>query len=309
MRISYSAMDTFNRCPAKYKFQYIDRIKTPEKPELYFGSLIHEVVQFALKKDPIMPSRDELQEFFQSKWRDEVFSSPNDAKQYFDWGKQMLEKFHAGHKPGLRNIVSTEKRFQIPVGEHILSGMIDRIDKLPIGAFEVIDYKTSKTMPAQADVDRDKQLCIYHLAVENLWPEAKDIRLTLYYLKYDSQMTTKRRPDEVESIKEEIIKTAEKIEKEKEFRPKRNNFCDWCDFQHLCPLMKQKFQNQKTNIKNQNADEIHTIINDYLEACEKIKDLEPKINSHFDKEKIESFHHKKGVVSRYKSGKFTIRKN
>jgi len=303
MRISYSALDTYERCPLQYKFRYLDKIKVPEKPELFFGSLIHEVVQYALKKDPIMPPREELLEYLKTNWRDEVFENPAQAKQYFDWGKQMLDKFHAGHKPGLRNIVSTEKRFQIPVGDHILSGMIDRVDKLPIGAYEVIDYKTSKQMPSQDDVNRDKQLCIYHYAVESLWPEAKDIRLTLYYLKFDSQMTTKRRPDEIEQIKDEIIKTAEKIEKETEFKPKRNPLCDWCDFQHLCPLQKQKVAP-----KTDESLEIDNIICDYLDAWAKIKDLEPQIQKHFDKEKIEAFHHKKGVISRSKGGKFTIRK-
>jgi len=302
MHISYSALETYNRCPAKYKFQYLDRIKVPEKPELYFGSLIHEVVQYALKKDPIMPSRDELLEYLKNQWRDEVFENGTQAKQYFDWGKQMLDKFHAGHKPGLRNIVCVEKRFQIPVGEHILSGMIDRVDKLPIGAYEVIDYKTSKQLPSQEEVNRDKQLCIYHLAVENLWPEAKDIRLTLYYLKHDSKITTKRRPDEVEQIKEEIIKTAEKIAKETEWRPKRNSFCDYCEYSHLCPLMKQKVSDKEE------PPEIDKMIGDYLDAYTKIQDLESQIQKYFDSEKIESFHHKKGIVTRSKTGKLTIRK-
>jgi hypothetical protein len=55
--------------------------------------------------------------------------------------------------------------------------------------------------------------------------------------------------------------------------------------------------------------EIDNMICDYLEACAKIQDLEPQIHKHFDTEKIESFHHKKGVISRSKTGKFTIRKN
>ena len=48
MRISYSLFDTYTRCPLKYKFNYIDHIKVPQKPEFFFGSLIHEVVQMAL---------------------------------------------------------------------------------------------------------------------------------------------------------------------------------------------------------------------------------------------------------------------
>ncbi|OGD57117.1 hypothetical protein A2V71_01635 [Candidatus Berkelbacteria bacterium RBG_13_40_8] len=306
MRISYSALDTFNRCPLKYKFSYIDKVRVPQKPEFFFGGLIHEVVQFALKKDPIMPPQAELIAYFKDKWQENIFATPQEAKQYFDWGENMLRNFHSNHKPGLRNIVSTEKRFLIPVGEHQLSGMIDRVDKLPIGSYEVIDYKTSKTLPSQGEVDRDKQLCIYHLAVENLWSEAKDIRLTLYFLKHNSQISTKRRPDEVEGIKEYIINTAEKIEKETEFKPKTNIFCNYCEYGHLCPLQKHKAKGRDIEEK---PEEIDNTINNYILAHRKIAELEPEIHKHFDKEKIERFFHKEGIVTRGKTKKLTIKKN
>ncbi|MEK7142666.1 MAG: PD-(D/E)XK nuclease family protein [Patescibacteria group bacterium] len=308
MRISYSALDTFNRCPKKYQFQYLERVRVPEKPELFFGSLIHEVVQLALKKDPILPPIEELLAFYKSKWQEEIFSSAAEAKQYFAWGENMIRHFHSSHKPGLRNIVAVEKRFLIPLGDHQLSGMIDRVDKLPFGAFEVIDYKTSKQLPSKENIDQDKQLCMYHLAVEYLWPEAKDIRLTLYFLKHNSQMTTKRRPDEIEEIKEHIIKTAAKIEKETDFFPKANPLCDWCEYGHLCPLQKDKYKDNKNKNKEINKD-MDQVVEEYLLAQQKIRDLEPKIHQHFDEEKIERFFGKKGIITRGQNKKLTVRKN
>lgn len=309
MRISYSAFDTFRRCPLKYKFSYIERIKVPQKPELYFGGLIHEIVQEGLKKDPIIPSLEELIKSLEDKWSVETFSSEKEAEQYLEFGKNMIRNFHLSLKPGLRNIVATEKRFQIPLSDkHTLIGVIDRIDKLPLGAFEVIDYKTSKKPSTQTDIDQDKQLGIYKFAVNTMWPEVKDIRLTLYYLKHPMQLTTTRTDDEVETLKEEIIKTAEKIESETEFTPKANTFCDWCEYGHLCPLQKQKFP-QTNKLQPTTDNDIENVIKDYLEAQQKIKDLEPKIHTHFDSEKIERFFHKEGVVTRGKNKKLTIRKS
>lgn len=306
MKISYSAFDTFNRCPLQYKFSYVDRVKVPEKPEFFFGSLIHSIVQYALTKDPIIPPLDELTTILKTKWRDDVFPSKQESEQYFDFGMEMLRKFHAGLKPGLRNIVATEKRFQIPLNEkHILSGVIDRVDKLPFGGYEVVDYKTSKKLPTQIDVDKDKQLCIYNLAVNNLWPDIKDIRLTLYFLKFDTQISTKRRADEVEEIKEEIIDTAERIEKENEYLPKDNPLCDWCDYQKMCPLKKHKFT-PNTEAQEENID---NIISDYLAAHKTIDDLEPKIHAHLDKKGLERYYHNKGIITRGKTHKLTIKKN
>ena len=314
MRISYSAFDTFNRCPLKYKFSYVERIKVPKKPEFYFGGLIHEIVQYALKKDPIIPSIDELLQYLQDHWQEDAFASKQEAKQYFDFGQNMLRNFYSSLKPGLRNIIATEKRFFLPLNDkHVLNGVIDRIDKLPFGAYEVIDYKTSKNAPTQQDVDRDKQLGIYKLAVKSMWPEAEDIRLTLYFLKHPQKITTSRRDDEVETLKEEIIATAEKIEKETDFPPKANNFCNWCEYGNLCPLQKQKFdkenQKSKTMPKGKNQNEIENIIKEYVNATQTIKKLEPQIHKHFDSEKIERFFHKEGVITRGKNKKLTIRKS
>lgn len=305
MRISFSAFDNYNSCPLKYKFQYIDRVRVEKKTELEFGSLMHAVVQDALKKDPIIPSLEELFTNYEEGFGQISFKDKRQKKQYYDVGKEIIKIFLDSLKPGLRDTIATEKRFYIQLNEkHAISGAIDRIDKLPFGAYEVIDYKTNFKPKTQQDVDRDKQLGIYHLAIQNLWPEAKDVRLSMHFLRPNLKLTTVRRPDEIEELKKEIIETAEKIEHDTEFRPKRNPLCDWCDFQQQCPLQKQKF-----TPKTKESDKIDAIVCDYLEACEKIQDLEPKINSIFDQEKIESFHHKKGVVSRSKTGKFTIRKN
>ena len=149
MRISYSAFDTYTKCPLKYKFQYIDYIKVPEKPEFFFGSLIHLVVQMALRRDPIIPPISDLIKFYESKWREDIFPDKLTADQYLDSGRQMITKFHEDYKPGLRKVIASEKRFQIPLENHILSGVIDRVDKLPFGAYEIVDYKTSKSLPSQ----------------------------------------------------------------------------------------------------------------------------------------------------------------
>lgn len=307
MRISFSAFDCYNRCPAQYKLNYIDRVSVPKKIELEFGSLMHAVVEFALKRDPIVPPFEELIKFFDENFKKISFSSELQKNQYSSVGKEMIRVFHDSLTPGLRSTIATEKRFYIDLNEkHALSGVIDRIDKLPFGPFEVIDYKTNFKPKTQEEVDRDKQLGIYKIAVKHFWPEAEDVRLSLFFLRTNQKLTTKRVDSELEDLKKEIIETCEKIQTDTEFMPKKNPLCGWCDYKNLCPLMEQRVASSDQQTANSNIDDI---VEQYLEAHEVIRTLEPKIHTHFDSEKIEAFQHKNGVVSRSKNGKFTIRKS
>lgn len=302
MRISYSSYNTYKQCPLKYRFQYIDWVKVPERPEFWFGSLIHEVVQFALRRDPIIPSLEDMLKYYRSKWQEEKFSNKLESQQYLTLGENMLKSFHADYKPGLRNVVAAEKRFQVPIGKHMLSGVIDRVDKLPIGVYEIIDYKTNKSLPTQEEVDQDEQLGVYNYAAQILWPEAKDMRLTLYFLKHNTKITSSRRSDQLELIKHNLIKTAESIEKTTEFKAKKNPFCPWCDYKDRCPIGRKL-----TTEKENDTDELTQTAKYYFELKIDFENTQSKLSQLMQKDKIDQIAVGKGVIYRLEDGCLTYK--
>ena len=46
MKISYSAISSYQTCPLAYKFQYVDRLPTAPSPALSFGQSLHEVLRW-----------------------------------------------------------------------------------------------------------------------------------------------------------------------------------------------------------------------------------------------------------------------
>jgi len=164
MRTSYSAINTYLACPQKYKFQEIDRIKVPKSFEAVFGTLIHATLAFMFRRSPLFPTLDEVLEHFRAHWpsketlsqeskRDPLKKPLSDEEEqiYMEEGIKMLKKFYEKNLPWNYDIVDLESRFDAAItdpktGEaHILTGIIDRIDRRTEGGYGIIrSQKTRK---------------------------------------------------------------------------------------------------------------------------------------------------------------------
>lgn len=317
MRTSYSAIDTYLRCPQQYKFQEIDRIRAPKSREAIFGTLIHTTLHFMFERNPLYPTLDEVVGYFREHWpsRDTFLAeSKNDPmkrpwtefeeKTFFEEGVRMLKKFYEKNAPWNYIIVDLESRFEVALmdektGEtHILAGIIDRIDKLPDDKYEIIDYKTSKRMPSQDALNRDLQLSLYSLGLQNRWPHLKpeDIKLSLYFLKHDEKLTAKPAPDATEKIKKHVLKTIseiqEKITSGKPFEPMPSILCNWCGYRPICPAWKHLYKNQNPAIANQVEE--NNAVNEYLA----LKRSEKKIAARLDElqEQLKAYMEREGLT-------------
>ncbi|MGH2685847.1 MAG: RecB family exonuclease, partial [Actinomycetota bacterium] len=108
----------------------------------------------------------------------------------------------------------------------------------------IIDYKTNRRLPPKAVIDRDLQLSVYALAAREVWGIEPE-RLTLYYLLPGQRMTTTRSDEDIDQLRRRIAVVAERIAAEK-FEPRDNPLCNWCDYQHLCPLYRHRFEREHT---------------------------------------------------------------
>jgi len=295
-KTSYSALDTFNQCPQKYKFQVIDKIKAPKSKEAVFGNKIHKALQFFHSKHPISPTLDELLNYLKDIWEPIVAQDEQEDMIYFSEAIKILKNYY-NHYLKIKHkftVIDTETRFEVllenPQNKQqkcILTGIIDRIDKTADG-IEIIDYKTTKRLPSQQDIDNNLQLSIYCLGLIRRWPQfakqgLENIKLTFYYLKHQEAISTKRTKQQIDGIKEQIWKKLAEIEKS-DFKPIPSSLCDWCGYKNICPMWKHKVnkkaisdqQIQKAikeflELKNQNQinnkrlTELNQIINNYLD--------------------------------------------
>ena len=314
MRISYSALETFNTCPAQYKFQYIERIKVPKSKEAVFGSLIHETLKMFHEPTRLSPiSEDELLKYFTQKWDPSVYQDRQEEAFAFHQGIDLLKRYYQANQGLTFNIVDLETAFEAPILDgrelHQITGKIDRIDKLEDGTFEVIDYKTGKKMPAQKVVDNNLQLSVYHLGLVNRWPSLanKPVKLSLYFLQHGENLSTNRTAQELEETKERILMVINKIKKSS-FQPRPNPLCAWCQYQPYCPMYKHKFNEQKTI----NDKQIGKVIKEYFEIksqeesnTRRLAELKAIINQYCDEQGIDRVFGQEGYITRLPQQRFT----
>jgi len=313
IKTSYSALDTFRQCPLKYKFSVIDKIRVPKTKEAVFGNKLHEALQFFHKKSPLSPTLDELLNYIKEIWDSSVFADEQEDMIYFSEAIKILKNYYENYLKikDRFTVLDTETRFEVllenPENNNekcLLAGIIDRIDKTKNG-IEVIDYKTAKRFPAQDEIDNSLQLSLYCIGVMNRWPEfakygPENIKLTLYFLKHNETITTKRTKEQLDNIKKQTWEMLKQIEKS-DFQPIPSALCDWCGYRKICPMWKHLYKEQMTI----DDEQIKKVVDEFFQLKlantqnnKKINELREIIEQYLNREKLERIFGESGYITR-----------
>ncbi len=307
MRISYSAFDTYKNCPLKYKYQEIDKIKTPKSKDAVFGTVIHSTMKFIHTPGILSPTLEQALEYFSASWNPTVFDSEEEERSAFTQGVKIIQDYFKRNNPADFNIVNLESRFQIEIGKeddkHIVSGIIDRIDRTDDG-FEIIDYKTGKKMPNQKDVDANVQLSVYLQAFLSQYPKEAEnidkIKVSLYFLKHGVKLSGLRTMEQLKANEDIFLETIKDIEEEK-FEPNISPLCDWCEYQNICPMWRHKFKEQRKF----DSEEATAMIEEYIDlksamsiTKDRLAKLQKDIADYMAQEGVERVFGGNGIIAK-----------
>jgi DNA helicase II / ATP-dependent DNA helicase PcrA len=247
LALSASDLDLYRICPLKYKFARVFAI--PEEPTINqrFGILIHQVLQRfhgdELREE--VPSAEDGEEverregldrllwLFEAGWRRAGFGAGDDELQYRDRAVSALTRYWERHVHSDTTPIWLERAFSFGIGSHQLRGRIDRVDRLPDGGYELIDYKTGKPSAAPALVG-DLQLALYRLGAREAWQIEAEAG-SYWYVLEDEKVSVPSAPDDRERVERTVIDVAEGIQAQ-DFEPKPSyEICSWCDYRLICP--------------------------------------------------------------------------
>ena len=231
--LSYTQVDTYQRCPQMYQYRFVFRLPTRPRPQMQFGRILHEALRDALgaiERDRPL-TWQMVDSAYVEAWTRERFCAPEQAPSLQDLGRTYLRNaFAAGD---LAKPLLLEQPFSLRVDGLRLTGRIDRVDRRPDGSYEVIDYKTGSARRAP-ELQKDLQLGVYALAARDVF-RFNPLSLSYYYLETSERVTVEKPQERLEEDRQTILKVAEGIRAEQfPARPERMK-CSGCDFRLLCP--------------------------------------------------------------------------
>jgi putative RecB family exonuclease len=235
MQLSYAKLHTFQQCPLRYRFTYLDRL--PRRPRRLFRTakrVHHALMAWLTYARSGQPSLAEALRTYERGWGVEEQPEVRETREFVE-GVELLHAFHELNV-GVPSVPAfLEHRFDVDVGPHRLTGQIDRVDLTESG-YEVIDYKLNRELKTQREVDHDLQLGIYAFAVRETWGVLPDA-LSLYFVRHNLKLTTLRTRDQIEELGDWMLRSAATISTTRHFEPTPGDWCGGCDFRSVCPAV------------------------------------------------------------------------
>jgi len=280
---SNSGLSTYKNCPHKYKLKYIVRIKPPEKGiEAFLGNRVHETLE-KLYKELLLTKLnrlEELLEYYNSQWEkswDEnvvVTRKEFTVDHYRNTGREAISSYYKRYSPfNQSKTLSTEFQINFKINDITITGKIDRLSHNGDGFYEIHDYKTSRSLPTQNELDHDWQLGLYQIGVKEKFRDAKEINLIWHYLIFDKEFSSTRSDAQLEDLEKRVLSLIKAIEKETIFNPKESNLCDWCEYFEYCPAKQHEIKVETLPLDKYLKDDGVALVNKYASIKEKIKNL------------------------------------
>ena len=241
--LSPSSASSFDGCPRRWKFKYVDKLPEPSGQAAVVGTFAHTVLEHLCGLQPQHRTLEQAKALARQLWSD------LEAEQQF----QALELDEANSRafrwqawlaiaglwdledPADVDVVATEQKVSAPLGEVPFLGIIDRVDRID-GKLVVSDYKSGSLPNVRFRDDKIQQVMLYAAALDATGDERPD-RARLLYLGQrilDVHVTERRLEEATGQLGETWVSIAKSCD-EDVFEAKPGVLCGWCPFALDCP--------------------------------------------------------------------------
>jgi putative RecB family exonuclease len=186
--LSPSSASTFEQCPRRWKYKYVDRLPDPSGRAALVGGFAHRVLELLCELPAPHRTRDQAKALARSCWP-EVEADPDyqalglddEGAREFRWaGWLAITGLWALEDPATVEVLGTERSVQTTLDGVPFLGIVDRVDAFG-DEVVVTDYKSGTLPSVRFQEDKVAQVLLYAAAIETLDGRRPD-RARLLYL-------------------------------------------------------------------------------------------------------------------------------
>lgn len=242
--LSPSSASTFEQCPRRWKFRYIDRLPDPPGAAALAGTFAHKVLELLFQHPAAQRTRERAKAIAREVWpateADPDFQAlelDEKAGREFRWkGWLAIEGLWKLEDPTRVEVVATEQQVVTELGGVPFRGIVDRVERAPDGSLEVADYKSGRAPSARYRDERLAQVLLYASAIEAS-TGVRPRRARLLYLGQKA-VTVEATASAVEPVLADLAATWGRMElacSTATFDARTGPLCGWCPYVAQCP--------------------------------------------------------------------------
>jgi superfamily I DNA/RNA helicase/RecB family exonuclease len=176
VRVSPSKVEQFDRCPLRWLLETAAGGGGGPTASTALGTLLHEIAAEVPDGD-----RERLGELLEQRIGEvglpDGWIGERERQRAVRMVAKLAEYAARARRQG-RSLVAVEQDVEVRLGELVVRGQVDRLERDADGRLIVVDLKTGKSKPTNAEAERNPQLGVYQVAVEeggfaDVAPEAR----------------------------------------------------------------------------------------------------------------------------------------
>ncbi|WP_019816588.1 RecB family exonuclease [Saccharomonospora saliphila] len=252
LKVTPARLALYDDCPRRYRMTYLDRpspVRTGPWAHNTLGAVVHNALRelFALPASSRTPARAEA--LVGRHWRGAGFADAVQSTRYADAARRWVADYVAEHDVsddpvGVERWVSATVGSDLARPSLIVEGRADRIDARG-GALVVVDYKTGRTAPDDADARRSRALALYSMAAARTVRRPCS-RVELHHLPTGTvaaaEHTEASLAEHVDKAEETAVTTRDRTDRlaaggdpDALFPARPARRCAWCEWRPSCP--------------------------------------------------------------------------
>jgi RecB family exonuclease len=242
-----SKLATYEDCPRRYRFAYVDRPAPPKGPPWAhnaLGSSVHAALRNWFALSPARRQLPAVPGLLKGAWITDGYRDETQSAEAYRRALGWLESYLADLDPRAEPI-GIERVIAAKTGTLALSGRVDRIDGSG-DELVIVDYKTGRGRLTGDDARGSRALALYAYAAERVF-RRRCRRVELHHLPSGTvavhehtEQSLARHLRRAEQTAADAMEATEAVaggaDPDEAFPTVASSLCGWCDFRRNCPV-------------------------------------------------------------------------